>query len=284
MKSRTFFSLVAAVAAAAVLAAGCGKAPSRGPQGLELYEAAQERLLEAESFRMTGITEMSVAAGSASYEGPQMVRLPAVEEVERRDGLRIKVTMDTSEMLRVMGIEEGDGATAEAYLDGGRLYVETDGAWYFEDHDPSSPGAGFQGRQVLTPEGMAGAMAAAQSVEVVGADGARTGFRGNLAEEYFGPVIEALRHSLAALGVEPSEDLHAAFSGELEVEIDAASGEVVRFVRVTRARDLDLGHGALMTLEVREAFDLSGYGEVFDLRLPEAARGASPLPGSASGE
>jgi hypothetical protein len=280
MLSLTAFTAALAMAVL-VATAGCGsRGPAQGAEDLELYAAAQDYVRDAASFRLTGSSDMSVTMGAGPSGAPQTVRMPMVEEVEQAGSLRIKASIDTTEMLKAMGLGEGGGGVAVTYLVDERLYLEIDGDWYYKDYVSTVAGMGLGNEQMITPEGIVQTMAAAESVEMVDETDAWAKFHGVLSEDFFGPIVEGLKESLASSSGEQLAALFSAFTGELDVIVDKVSGAVVRFERITRGSDIDLGQGTTMTLETRESFEISDYGVVFDIRLPEGARGAQPVEGS----
>jgi hypothetical protein len=282
-----------------VIYIGCG-ASGTAYMGdpMALFTQAQENLLTASSFRMTG--EIGAEYNIPPEMGSQNQQLEMLFEQKAGAESIIKIKMAISGEGTYWSSEMPDTFEFGGYIVGERAYIQDpySGEWYYEEEDLGGTIGNFgQSLSAINAQTVMDMVDASKSVEVIEENDDSITYKLILdIDEYLGDsfeeeVAEEFRQR-GATEEEISRYLQATrnliSTMEIVIEVEKKSGRISRFGFSSDENIFEimepmftyepLPEGARMTMYAD--FRFSEYGKRFDLELPPETRDAVPFESS----
>lgn len=264
--------LAAAVLAAMSLllaAPGCNDAT------VDFFSVAQRNLDESTSFRVVGNMDISISMNGTGSDMPVEMSVPMEEEIEQDgDSFKMKATVGVSGTFNDDGASRDEETYTTMYLLDNQLYYQAMDKWYRSDFSTPLTAMGGGNSQLLTPDSILQMLETADNVEVAGESDSEITYRFTLGDKYYQDAMDQFKKMMPDYPVEQYEDLIKAMVYELEVTVDKGTERVSRLVVDMKGDDLEFLQGYEMSMKVNGVFEFSGYGEDFDIELPDEARDA----------
>lgn len=266
MTVRTSLVLAAALLVTAVLLApsGCGQ------NTVDFFSASRQNMESSNSFRITGNMEMVISMSEDGSNAPLELNIPMEEEIEQDGG-----AFNMKALVGVGGsMEDGENLMTMYLLDGQQLYYQSLGKWYRSDFATPLTAMGGGNNQLITPDSILRMLDSADEIEVVRETEDDITYHFTLGDIYYQEALEQFKEIMPDYPLEQYENLVRAMEYELELTVDKNTEQVSRLNVDMVGNDLEFTEGYKMSMKMSGFFEFSGYGEDFDIELPEEARDA----------